>query len=173
MAIASVGVIAFAWLGWWLASRSGHASRPVLDAGPLATPPAFPTQDGIAIDPGSPFTFGQAVLVNHSASTATIQSAALSPNTLGLRSLGVYVRSARGIAIASGTSMRGLSTLHGYQLRPGQAVAIVFHLELSRTGVVRTSGVLVLYEIGGNNYSLVLPQSLKACAPRAQFLGRC
>jgi len=142
-------------------------------AGPLATPPVLPTRDGISIDPGSPFTFAQAVVFNPTERTATIEGAALSPGDRPLAVLGVYARSPRGIAIGPGTPPSGLHPLRGYRLRPGRAVAIVFHLRLSRAGVARTSGVRVRYEVAGRGYAFVLPQGLVACASATPYLGSC
>ncbi len=66
--------------------------------------------------------------------------------------------------------MSGLGPVRGYVLKGGGgAVAIVFHLSVAHNGIFRTSGVRLWYRIGNSNYSLVYPQALKVCAPRARY----
>ena len=155
-------------LGYWRT----HGSRG-LPPGPLALP-VYSSITGIAIDSKVPFTFAQAVLWNKTNDPVVVERAALVGRPPGMQVLGVYVRVPRGLAIGPGTDMTGLSPVAGYPLAARQAVALVFHLSVSRDGVFQARGVRVWYRVGSTHCSLILPQDVKACAPQARYLhGGC
>jgi hypothetical protein len=139
---------------------------------------------------GTPFTYGQAIVVNTGGQEAVLRRATLASPTPGLTARAMRVGGPRRIIATVPHDDRwpprmarllDLRTLAGFRLAPADrpegkmGAALLFALRAARPGRYTSRGVKLEYTVGDHRYTQLVPTALAVCVgpARGRLSRRC